>query len=603
MLIGSPKLRIDIKLTGDQGGACVPTFTTREEIQGQAIVTSEEDVAFNDVYITFEGCVRTYVEKVATASPTANKTNAFQFFLRLAQPLDTESFPDPPVLEAHKSYIFPFKFVVPERLLPQSCDHEKAADLPEDAHLELPPSLGDPALALFGKGVSDDMCPDMARIVYTLRCRITSGRSSDGKLVTRADACKKVRILPTVDEAPPLRIAGGSNDYCLRKEKSIQRGTFRKKLGRVCIESAQPRSLQLHPSHHHQDKSSITTMTSVNVRFDPNDANFEPPKIVCISTKLKVATFYASRPIKNQIYKSVDFSYDNYRGLFVDSCPLAERNLTNVEWKLRLPEDNPSPSGEDPMDSHSRIPVPSRDYKGQNFYTARVTVPISLPKGNRVFVPTFHNCLVSRVYAIDMCLKFEQQRATILHPVVELKLPIQISCAPDPEAGGVPSAPEPVFSVGEPPENYITPRNIVSPNGHLVRRSNASPEPSRTDGERSPEAQSQGPVNADSTNGTDEKEPIDQHVAFAEGVSTGPGEGLCHRSSWTTGMTPDRAPYSVRMLGQEQRFQSLSFEGDEAAQMASMAAVQDELPPDYATIGGRWRGRITGSGLRRLSGS
>ena len=598
--MGGPKIRVELKLKGDQADACVPTFSSRDEIRGDAIVTSQEDLTFNDVYITFEGCVRTYVEKVATASPTSNKTDAFHYFLRLIQPPDISSFADPPVLEAHKTYIFPFNFVMPDQLLPQSCDHEKAADLPEDAHLAPPPSLGDPAMALFGKGVNDDMCPDMARIIYTLRCRISSGRSSGGKLVALADANKKIRILPVVDEAPPLRIEGGSNDYCLRKEKTIQKGSFRKKLGRVCVESAQPKSLRL-PSPHCQEKSPVTTMATLNIRFDPNDEKCEPPKLVGIGTKLKVATFYASRPIKNQIYKSVEFAYDNHRGLFVDACPLSERNLTNVEWERQTPDENPGPSSADPVDSHSRIPAPSRDYQGHDFFTARIKVPINLPKGNKVFVPTFHNCLVSRIYAIDMCLKLEQAKATILNPVVSLKLPIQISCAPDSSVSRTPSAPETNGSTGESPDNYIRPRNTTAPNSNNDRRPSQILGLAGTNTASSPQSPAHDPNEA-STSSTDQKDSAN-HVAFAEGVSTGPGEGLCHRSSWTIGMTPDRAPQNVRMLEQEHRLQSLSFEGDEAAQIANMASGRDELPPDYAAVGGRWRGRIMGSGPRRMSGT
>lgn len=77
--------------------------------------------------------------------------------------------------------------------------------------------------------------------------------------------------------------------------------------------------------------------------------------------------------------------------------------------------------------SSFNIPDPSSGYKGKNFYTARVVVPIALPKGNKCFVPTFHSCLMSRVYGLDLYISIQTPYATVKDPTVHLKIPIQIS--------------------------------------------------------------------------------------------------------------------------------------------------------------------------------
>lgn len=216
---------VEISLKDGQQESFVPTYSSLEEMKGEVTISTPSDTNFDDVYITFEGATRTFVEKIATTSPTNGRTEAYQNFLRLVQPNDPQSYPEPRVFQAEESYKFPFHFVVPDRLLPQSCNHPKNDTFPEGGHLALPPSLGDPMVAAFGKSLMDDMSPDMGSIAYTIKCRITNGRGSTGKLRILMETTKKIRIVPAVQEEPPLDVAGGlKDDYKMRKEKTIKRG-------------------------------------------------------------------------------------------------------------------------------------------------------------------------------------------------------------------------------------------------------------------------------------------------------------------------------------------------------------------------------------------
>ena len=163
-LVITPKAAVEIRLTDEQKDDFVPRYTSLDEIKGEVSITAPCDTSFDDIYITFEGCTRTFVEKIASTSPTSGRTEAFHNFVRLVQPVDLSAFSHPCVFEAKKTYKFPFTFVVPDTLLPQSCKHPTKIGFPEGGHLTLPPSLGDPLATSVGKSLRDDMAPDMGTI-------------------------------------------------------------------------------------------------------------------------------------------------------------------------------------------------------------------------------------------------------------------------------------------------------------------------------------------------------------------------------------------------------------------------------------------------------
>lgn len=163
-LVVTPKPTIQVTLTDDQKDEFVPNYTSLDEIKGEVSITASSDISFDDIYISFEGNVRTFVEKLATPSPTTSKSVAFLNFVRLVYPVNPSSVPDPRVIQGGKTYKFPFTFVVPDTLLSQSCTHSKKPGFPEDGHMIPPPSLGDPMVVKLGKALIDDMSPDMSSI-------------------------------------------------------------------------------------------------------------------------------------------------------------------------------------------------------------------------------------------------------------------------------------------------------------------------------------------------------------------------------------------------------------------------------------------------------
>ena len=529
-----PKLIIEITLSDKQKDAFCPTYTSLEPIQGEVSIIASSDMSFDDLFITFEGSTKTYVE-IATSSPTKDKTKAFHTFLRLVQPMDGDrAFPKPRVIEAGKPYKFPFNFNVPEQLLPQSCKHPKAEDFSETTHLRLPPSLGDPMVAAVGKSLMDDMAPDMGSVAYSIRCRMTGGRGTSGKLRVLAEASKKLRIIPAVPEDPPMTAESGlNNDYKLRKEKTIKKGFLKPKLGRLVIQSAQPTSLRLPPVRS-ETEASVTTMATVNVRFDPADESCQPPRLNNLQTKLKVATYYASVPMRSLPTSCNDFRFSSIQGVYVETLNLSSRCLGNQQWeKCEASSSGRRDSGW--SRPKADIPEPSSTYKGGSFYIANIVVPISLPKSNRVFVPTFHSCLLSRVYAIDLFLSIQPPSTTVTSPVLHLKIPVQISSEGNPHALPAISVEEAIAIASREANAFFNPRSIAPPSPEYRERAQLQFNPSD--------------------------------------APPSPGEGYTHRQDLSHLNDRPNPEYTVRMNGAQQRFQSLSFENEEAALAP---------PPDYS---------------------
>ena len=110
-----------------------------------------------------------------------------------------------------------------------------------------------------------------------------------------AEGSKRLRIIPAVEEQPPLDVdieGDDRYDYKLRREKRIRKGLLKGKLGRVVAESKQPRSLILPFSRRCDTESQPSTVATVNVRFDPIEECSIPPGLSSLRVKLTVATCF-----------------------------------------------------------------------------------------------------------------------------------------------------------------------------------------------------------------------------------------------------------------------------------------------------------------------
>ncbi|KAJ5220466.1 hypothetical protein N7468_009670 [Penicillium chermesinum] len=415
--------KVEIELDGQKPGL-VSSYTTGDQIHGTVTVSVEHDTRFDDIEIIFQGISHTTVERAACPGRTGSK----QMFLKLRQPIQPDEYPTPRVLETNQLYKFPFTFVVPDRLLPHVCTHETCNAQIHQSHTMLPPTLGDPMISGNGKTLLNDMAPDMVRIAYVIRASVLARSTTDnGRLKTLANVGKKIRIIPYTEEAPPIPILDNAN-YWLKKEKSVKRGFLRSKLGRMTASSTQPNPVQLLPPDCDQR---VSTVANVKLRFDPV-SDEQPPMLGSLVSRLRVNTFYSATPWEDFPSQSgsVPFSHIG-QGLFTETVPLSTMCVASAKWKKHSTADVERRDSVDSTFSEASSQALSQGSTASSstFYTASLVIPINLPD-TKAFVPTFHTCLISRIYALDLSLSYHTPQANILTPTISLRLPIQITTPP-----------------------------------------------------------------------------------------------------------------------------------------------------------------------------
>ena len=402
------------------------TYTTLDRIEGTVTVTAPIDIPFDTLDIEFVGTSRTYVERLTTAAAATGRSEAFHQFLKLSQPGLEQYFPEDLVLRAGITYEFPFVFAVPQQLLPRVCQHGVQNDSIRDCHLRLPPTFGDKDLSSRQK-TDDDMAPDMASVRYGIFVKITElkYKGEDAWRAVIASKARRLRVIPAVEEQPPLHVQKEDGEYVMRREKTVRKGLLKGKLGSLVMEAGQPSAL--HIKSYDNPEARSTTMATVMLRFDPLDGDVPPPKLGNLSSKLKVTTFFASTarhaiPAKNA--SLLDLS----QGIHAEQLNLSARCMANVEWQKQDPSNPLTQVRRDSAMSTGSLelgttPEASESYKGGVFYTARLLVPVHLP-ANKAFVPTFHSCLISRIYALKLDLSVS---SVGIGSRMELKVPLQVT--------------------------------------------------------------------------------------------------------------------------------------------------------------------------------
>ncbi|KEF56926.1 uncharacterized protein A1O9_07116 [Exophiala aquamarina CBS 119918] len=444
------KSELDIVLDGEPD--YIHSYSTFDQINGHIDIRFEKDTLFHDLSITFEGVSTTYVEKIASTAPTTGRTTGRHTFLKVQQPINPDLLPQDGLFEGGVTYTLPFNFVVPERLLPFICTHKVNHEEIRKEHTQLPPSLGDPSVSGEGHVLMDDLAPDMSKIVYSIRARATRWNAV-GRLLELADKSQRIRVVPAREEAPPLNIDEMDSDHAMRKEKNVKKGFFKiGKTGRLVAETTQPKSLHLpHPSK--RTGEPVSTMATINLRFDPASPEDVPPLLDSIVSKLRVYTFFGAAPYKAiPEVRSCD-NWSSLHGVYPETISLSSRCLSTVSWVRHDGSERQSSSSSSALSrrpsaystsSTSSVLEPSCLYQaGSPFYTATILVPVALQNVSgtsrpKVLVPTFHSCIVSRIYSLELNLSYRTPGASIAASHVVLKSPIQISAA-----GGTPPAHEP----------------------------------------------------------------------------------------------------------------------------------------------------------------
>ncbi|OAX80306.1 hypothetical protein ACJ72_05366, partial [Emergomyces africanus] len=425
------------------------------------------------------GTSRTVIEPPGVSGPAIARFSAFHTFLRLVQPINEQQYPQPRIIEAGQTYTFPFTFVVPEQLLPNSCRHKHNHPQVHAAHTLLPPSLGDPSISGNGGTLLDDMAPRMTQIEYAIRVQVFKACQVDPSPKVLVETKRKVRIIPAVDQAPPLSVPDDCEEYRMRKEKDVKKGALRGKLGRIVMAAAQPKAIPVPATvtAAKSAESAPSTMVTVHLRFDPTNEDQQPPRLGRLWSKLRVNTFFAAEPWADIAANSPSLTWALNRGVYTETVTLASRCVASASWQKHTCPPSPTCASassslhrRDSFQSTSSVESltgPSAGYAGETFYTASILVPISLPP-TRTYLPTFHSCLSSRTYALDISLSYHTPNANLIVPTLGLRLPIQIATTESlAEAAAARGRPK---QVNNTVDEFFTPRSIAPPPTDFTER-------------------------------------------------------------------------------------------------------------------------------------
>lgn len=392
-------------------------YTSGNTVQGNVIVKCARDTPFEGLDISFTGVAATRLDFVQSYT-----TNAVRTFMKLQMPIEESAVPENRVFKAGETYTVPFNFVVPHQLTMGACNHGCSVPAVQDQHLKMPPTLG------YWDG--DDQAPDMTHIEYAVKGKIRGAPKTSQPL----DGKKILKVLPATSEDPPLDITYKDERYCLSKTKTFRKNLLGAKSGDLTATSSQPEAVMVSGDGF----SAEGTTARINLDFAPASNDATPPKINSVTRKLISTTFFGSAPSDTLPNLGPKTTYSHNQVLtYSATTNLMNNRVDKVNWtehNITLPRRD---SGYSTSGSPDESPISSDDeHRGRRGskskssskksipirHRATLDVPISVPVSNkRTFVPTFHNCIMSRTYALQLVLSVGPSNTTMT-----LTVPLQL---------------------------------------------------------------------------------------------------------------------------------------------------------------------------------
>lgn len=434
-------------------------YTSSSPLSGEVTIAAHRDVRFDAIEVMLLGRSKTRTD--GHRSPLESTHT----FLKLMMPIPETLYPVPRVLEAGTTLSVPFNFVLPSFLTLNACTHRVDSDNARDHHLCPPPSMGS-----WGRGIweKDDLAPQMAEIEYYIKARVWRLPDVQGPVVKIMEAFKPIQFLPAFAEDVPLSITKKDRLYRMARSKTMRKNLITAKIGKLTATGQQPKAIVMQPD----GQVRAGTTAHIDLKFEPVSADTQPPKITGISSKIVAHTYYSAGAF-NTLPNIGNFTTDtaaDRRGVYSKSVSLQAEPPRSVTWLTHesgrdsgyssdtAPEN--TTSEEDACDAeeqqqqqqHNRrksstLTSMVRPFRQQSppgqppsppiHHTTTLQLPISLPTARKYFVPTFHSCIVSRVYTLHVSLTVASGPTT--SSTLSLDLPIQIAVeavVPDEKVGG-----------------------------------------------------------------------------------------------------------------------------------------------------------------------
>lgn len=390
-------------------------YTSGSKISGHVEVNTTRDTPFDTVDIICVGASAVRLDFVQSFTTSSSRT-----FMKLSMPIPDSDLPSPRVFEAGKTYNIPFKFIVPHALTLGACTHDCTSPNVKDQHLRLPPSVG--------CWEGDDQAPDMTYVEYSVKCRATWTPPRATERESLVETKKVIKILPAFPEDAPLDITFRDERYNLSKQKTIRKNLFAAKAGKLNVSAGQPGAIMLKADGHGASMSNV----KVNLEFSPASLDAAPPKVNSVSGKLLTTTFFggsAAESLPNLGARASQttnpcLTYSTTNSLFTKS-------ISKLSWGQKHPsllrrDSGYSSNYVDEESAESADDAAGKKKKQQQGppirHVASIDVPFSVPSTNKkIFLPTFHSCLISRTYVLQLTVSVGPTNTTMT-----LNLPLQI---------------------------------------------------------------------------------------------------------------------------------------------------------------------------------
>lgn len=335
-------------------------------------------------------------------------------------------------MESNSTYRFPFTFVVPHQLLPQTCVHAKKSLQVERAHLIPPPSLGDLKMFDKAKHKLDDMAPEMSRIGYMIHARVLQKSISNFSSDILADYAKAIRIMPiTPDDELFVEASQGLPEY-RQTSRMVRNHLMTRKDSQLTASVSKYLLVELQPSSLSPRRPSGTVI-HVNLKYSTstggNDSE-NPPQIESVKIKLRAHTFYGIAP--NQDFPNY-WDYKSLReaggDMFTAKVPITTLKMSKIQWEKKsstCTTENESPRVPESLSTQTGDTEGSA---GIAHFTSSLEIPLMLPVA-KFIVPTFHSCLISRTYSVKLNLSYRKAaKRNFLH-TFSLCIPVTVKACP-----------------------------------------------------------------------------------------------------------------------------------------------------------------------------
>ncbi|KAK7428458.1 hypothetical protein QQZ08_005077 [Neonectria magnoliae] len=356
-------------------------YGTDSQVSGDLVVNTSRDVPFDGIQIVFAGKSKVCSQDIAVASETTHH------FLDLEMPIPTSTYPVPKVFTSGNTFSIPFKFIIPKHLTLAACSHAVESDTVRELHTLLPPTMGD--------WEKDDMSFKMVSIGYAINATVLRRSTSGNPTVRTLETSKVVRLLTSGPEDPPLSITNFDKLYTLEQSKTIYKRLSSQILGQIKAVATQAAVVRLDSVGRSLNESSV----QVSLTFEPSAIYVIPPIISSASMSVKANTWFKTQPTER-----LPNVGDGQRA-YSQTIRLRTRFSHSEPWTQHV-----DVGGHSYSEGMRASPI---------FHTTTLHLPFDLPTSDKTFLPTFHTCLLSRTYSVNLSLG-------VGNVTVDLVVPLQI---------------------------------------------------------------------------------------------------------------------------------------------------------------------------------